>query len=94
VLVPLVVIIGLVSVWGALTVPAEARFPIRFGGLGFLTSLGKWPALILWPVLAAAVAAGAAVARDQEPMLEWIGAVALAIVLIGQIAGILRAQRS
>jgi hypothetical protein len=93
VLVPLVVIIAFVSIWGAFTVPAEARFPIRFGGLGFQTSLGKWAALIVWPLLAAAIAAGASVEKDQEPMLEWIGAVALVIVLIGQIAGILRAQQ-
>ena len=93
-LVPLLIMVAFVSIWGALTVPAEARFPIRFGGLGFQTSLGKWSALILWPVLATAVAAGATTAKDQEPMLEWIGALALVIVLIGQIAGILRAQRS
>jgi hypothetical protein len=94
VLVPLLILVAFVSIWGALTVPGEARFPIRFGGLGFQTSLGKWPALILWPLLAAAVAAGAATANDREPMLEWIGALALVILLIGQIAGILRAQRS
>jgi hypothetical protein len=92
-LLPLVVITAFVSIWGALTVPAEARFPVRFGGLGFQTSLAKWPALVLWPLLAAAIAAGATVVAD-EPSMEWIGALALVIVLIGQIAGILRAQRS
>jgi hypothetical protein len=91
---PLVAIITFVSIWGGLTVPREARFPVRFGGFGFQTSLGKWPALLLWPLLAGAIAAGAAAGADREPTLEWVGALGLVIVLIGQIAGILRAQRS
>ena len=94
-LLPLAIVITLASVWGWSVVPAQARFPIRFGGFGFQTTISKGAALILWPVLAGAVVGGVASASDEgDSTLFVLGLFTLVIMLIAQVASIRKAARS
>jgi hypothetical protein len=94
-LLPLAVVIVVASLWGWSVVPTEARFPIRFGGFGFQTTISKGAALLLWPVLAAAVVGGVASASDEgDSTMFVLGLFTLVIMLIAQIASIRKAARS
>lgn len=87
-------VIAVASVWGWKVVPSDARFPVRFGGLGYQTTISKGTALVLWPVIAALVAGGVATAGDEsEATLILVGMIALAIMLIAQVASIRKAAR-
>jgi hypothetical protein len=89
------------SVWGAVRVPDDARFPIRFGGAsGFQTYIGKWGALVLWPLLGFIVTFGVTLTQDAEAEeggttgLALIGAITMAILFLAQVASVRRQARS
>ena len=87
-------VISAASLWGAKVVPSGTRFPIRFGGLGYQSTISKTTALLLWPVTAALVAGGVATAGgDSDATLYVLGFLALAILLISQLASISKAAR-
>ena len=91
---PLIGLSVLASLWGARAVPAEERFRLRFGGLGFDTTIGKRAALIVWPLTVAAVAGGAAVLANSSALGETgliLGIVPVLIVLLAQVGAIRRA---
>ena len=80
-----------VSAWGLREVPGDARFPIRFGGLGFESSVGRSSALLLWPVMGGLAVWGAAVGG---PETSWLALPAVAILLLGQVSSVRKAARS
>jgi hypothetical protein len=94
-LLPLAVMIALASLWGWSVVPPGARFPVRFGGFGFQTTISKGAALLLWPLLAGAVVGGVgATSAGGESSIFGLGLVTLVIMLIAQVASIRKAARS
>ena len=79
-----------VSVYGAVRIPPDARWPIRFGGLGFQTTLGRVTGLILWPLLGAMVAS--LVWRGDESIVL-VALFGLLLMLGAQLAAVLRLAR-
>ena len=92
---PLIGLSVLASLWGARAVPSDERFRMRFGGLGFDTTISKKAALIVWPLTVAAVAGGAAVLAKSSTLGETaliLGIVPVLIVVIAQVSAIRRAS--
>jgi hypothetical protein len=79
-----------VAAYGAARIPKEARWPIRFGGFGFQTTIGKGAGLLMWPALGAAVASLAWVEETEFGGLVLIG---LLLMLWAQLAAVLHLAR-
>jgi hypothetical protein len=87
-----------VSVWGWRSISPDYRFPVRFGGAsGFQTTIGKHAGLVLWPVLGAVVVIGSTAAARGEgadgAAAGWLGAAALAVLLMAQVSAVRRGVR-
>jgi hypothetical protein len=87
-----------VSFWGWRSISPDYRFPVRFGGAsGFQTTIGKHTGLLLWPVLGAIVLIGSTAAARGEGGSDagagWLGAAALAVLLMAQISAVRRGVR-
>ena len=92
-LVALLVVVAMcgVSVYGATRLPAEARWPVRFGGLGFQTTLGRGTGLVLWPLTGGLIAAVAWMDDGAYGGLTLIG---LLLMLWAQVTAVRRLARS
>jgi hypothetical protein len=89
-----VVLVGamcVVSIYGAARIPADARWPIRFGGFGFESRLGRNTGLVLWPLLGAAVAS---VAWMDDGSFAGLVVIGLVLMLWAQLVGVARLTRS
>lgn len=79
-----------VSVYGFVRIPADSRWPIRFGGFGHQTTIGRGTGLILWPLLGAAVATLAGAGDGSFAGLTLIG---LLLMLGAQLASVVHMAR-
>jgi hypothetical protein len=79
-----------VSAYGAVRIPVDARWPVRFGGLGFETTLGRATGLVLWPLLGGVVSSGAWVA---DGAYEGITLAGLLLMLWAQVTAVSRLAR-
>ena len=87
------VIVGImcgVSIYGAARIRAGARWPVRFGGLGFQTTIGRTAGLVAWPLLGAVVASGTWIA---DGAYEGITLVGLLVMLWAQVSAVTRLGR-
>jgi hypothetical protein len=88
--VALVVAMGAVSAYGAASLPEDARWPVRFGGLGFDTTIGRATGLILWPILGAM---GASVAWMEDGSFAGLTVAGLLLMLWAQLTAVARLRR-
>jgi len=79
-----------VAAYGAARIPRDARWPVRFGGFGFQTTIAKGTGLLMWPVLGGAVASLAWIEEAQWGGLVLIG---LLLMLWAQLAAVLHLAR-
>ena len=79
-----------VSVYGAIRIPGDTRWPVRFGGFGFQTTLGRITGLILWPVLGTMVAVLVWTGDESITVLALVG---LVLMFWVQLAAVLRLAR-
>lgn len=83
-----------VSVYGALTLPPDAKLPLHFGVTGYTNWQRKDLALLLWPTLAAAVYVILIVVSDAHHgtgrggQLSVILPVILAVMLAGHVGAL------
>ena len=61
---------------------------MRFGGLGFETTVSKSTALVMWPGLGAIVGFGVALVGEETAALVWVGVSGLLILLVAQFAAV------
>jgi hypothetical protein len=79
-----------VSIYGAIRIPHDARWPVRFGGFGHQTTFGRGTGLVMWPLLGLAV--GSLVWRDVGS-IAGLALIGLVLMLVAQLAGVLRLAR-
>jgi hypothetical protein len=79
-----------VSIYGAIRIPHDARWPVRFGGFGHQTNMGRVTGLVMWPLLGLAVGSLVWWEVGSTAALALIG---LVVMLLAQLATVLRLAR-
>jgi quinol-cytochrome oxidoreductase complex cytochrome b subunit len=87
----LVVAMCAASVYGAFKAPRDARWPIRVGGFGYQTTMGRGTGLVMWPVLGTMVAS---LAWMGDGSFDGITVVGLLLMLWAQVATVRQLIRS
>lgn len=67
--------------------PRDARWPVRFGGFGHQTTIGRNTGLLLWPLLGGAVAS---VAWMGDGELTGLAVAGLGLMVLAQLAAVMR----